>query len=337
DVYSKPAEVEGLIISGRSRHGQVTVGDSVVLGPFSGAEQLEDSEDSDERPLRRRASNQLPTSRSFPGALRDSHLTPRYFQLPSQEWRRVKVNSIRNLRLPVHALLPDQVGTISVVPEEDPNDGGSTTTKQKKPPVPPLHRIRKGMILAAVQPASTRSFVAEFQRQDLEALAIGNHVVVYVASVRASARVVSARTPDSAVETNQGKRRENGSLIGSQGRYGDPNGQSANHQDDSDDDDDEGGATDPFAFEDLQANLPAANGSPKSSSHIAAPHGESSLSSSSLLVTFSFDSSKEFLLLGDPVLVMPGGGPGLYGGQERGEKGVAGLEGFVGTVVEVHG
>ncbi|KAI7425477.1 P-loop containing nucleoside triphosphate hydrolase protein [Hortaea werneckii] len=337
DVYSKPAEVEGLIISGRLRHGRVTVGDSVVLGPFSGAEQLEDSEDSDERPLRRRASNQLPTSRSFPGALRDSHLSPRYFQLPSQEWRRVKVNSIRNLRLPVHALLPDQVGTISVVPEEDPNDGGSTTIKQKKPPVPPLHRIRKGMILAAVQPASTRSFVGEFQRQDLEALAIGNHVVVYVASVRASARVVSARTPDSAVETNQGKRRENGSLIGSQGRYGDPNGQSANHQDDSDDDDDEGGATDPFAFEDLQANLPAANGSPKSSSHTAAPHGESSLSSSSLLVTFSFDSSKEFLLLGDPVLVMPGGGPGLYGGQERGEKGVAGLEGFVGTVVEVHG
>ncbi|OTA40028.1 hypothetical protein BTJ68_00183 [Hortaea werneckii EXF-2000] len=316
DVYSKPAEVEGLIISGRLRHGRVTVGDSVVLGPFSGAEQLEDSEDSDERPLRRRASNQLPTSRSFPGALRDSHLSPRYFQLPSQEWRRVKVNSIRNLRLPVHALLPDQVGTISVVPEEDPNDGGSTTIKQKKPPVPPLHRIRKGMILAAVQPASTRSFVGEFQRQDLEALAIGNHVVVYVASVRASARVVSARTPDSAVETNQGKRRENGSLIGSQGRYGDPNGQSANHQDDSDDDDDEGGQPTPSPS--------------KTSKPIYPPQTDP-------LITFSFDSSKEFLLLGDPVLVMPGGGPGLYGGQERGEKGVAGLEGFVGTVVEVHG
>ncbi|KAI7346350.1 hypothetical protein D0862_03078 [Hortaea werneckii] len=339
DVYSKPAEVEGLIISGRLRHGRVTVGDSVVLGPFSGAEQLEDSEDSDERPQRRRASsNHLPTSRSFPGALRDSHLSPRYFQLPSQEWRRVKVNSIRNLRLPVHTLLPDQVGTISVVPEEDPNDGNSTSAKQKKPTVPPLHRIRKGMILAAVQPASTRSFVAEFRREDLEALAIGNHVVVYIASVRASARVVSARTPDSAVGTTQGKRWQEGSLTDSRDGNGDPNGKPEDHREHNDDGDEDSGTPDPFAFEDLQANLPAANGSPDSSSRAVASEGESSLpSSSSLLVTFSFDSSKEFLLLGDPVLVMPGGGPGLYGGQERGEKGVAGLEGFVGTVVEVHG
>lgn len=289
DVYSKPAEVEGLIISGRLRHGRVTVGDIVVLGPFSGAEQLEDSEDSDERPLRRRASNQLPTSRSFPGALRDSHLSPRYFQLPSQEWRRVKVNSIRNLRLPVHALLPDQVGTISVVPEEDSNDGGSTSNKPKKPTTPPLHRIRKGMIFAAVQPASTRSFVAEFQRQDLEALAIGNHVVVYIASVRASARVVSARTPDSAVGIQQRERRGNGSSTDSRKGHDETNGQQKNVRDHNDGDD---GEADPFAFEDLQANLPAANGSPSLSSHTAAPQGESSRPSSYLLVTFSFDSSK---------------------------------------------
>ncbi|KAI6882623.1 P-loop containing nucleoside triphosphate hydrolase protein [Hortaea werneckii] len=345
DVYSKPAEVEGLIISGRLRHGRVTVGDSVVLGPFSGAEQVEDSEDSDERPFRR-ASNHLPTSRSFPGALRDSHLNSRYFQLPSQEWRRVKVNSIRNLRLPVHALLPDQVGTISVVPEEDPNDDASMSNKHKKPATPHLHRIRKGMILAAVQPASTRTFVAEFQRQDLEALAVGSHIVVYIASVRASARVVSARTPDSTEETTRGKRRGNGSLMGSP-RDGDeePNEQEEHQRDHHEEGEDGGetdpfaGETDPFAFEDLQANLPAANGSSGPSSHAIAPQGESSPppSSTSLLVTFSFDSSKEFLLLGDAVLVMPGGGPGLYGGQERGEKGVAGLEGFVGTVVEVHG
>ena len=119
---------------------------------------------------------------------------------------------------------------------------------------------------------------------------------------------------------------------------GDPNGKPEDHREHNDDGDEDSGTPDPFAFEDLQANLPAANGSPDSSSRAVASEGESSLpSSSSLLVTFSFDSSKEFLLLGDPVLVMPGGGPGLYGGQERGEKGVAGLEGFVGTVVEVHG
>jgi hypothetical protein len=32
---------------------------------------------------------------------------------------------------------------------------------------------------------------------------------------------------------------------------------------------------------------------------------------------------------------MPGGGHGLYYGSERGEKGVAGLDGFAGRVVEI--
>ena len=53
-----------------------------------------------------------------------------------------------------------------------------------------------------------------------------------------------------------------------------------------------------------------------------------------LIVTFSFNASKEFVVVGEQVLIMPGGGPGLYGGHERGERGVAGLEGFVGTIVD---
>jgi hypothetical protein len=51
----------------------------------------------------------------------------------------------------------------------------------------------------------------------------------------------------------------------------------------------------------------------------------------------SFVASKEFVLTGDKVLVMPGGGPGLFVGNERGEKGLAGLDGFVGEIVEVRG
>jgi len=53
-----------------------------------------------------------------------------------------------------------------------------------------------------------------------------------------------------------------------------------------------------------------------------------------MLVTFQFLASQEYVELGLHVLIMPGGGPGLYGGLERGEKGVAGLEGFVGKVVD---
>ncbi|KAK5132979.1 hypothetical protein LTR08_008342 [Meristemomyces frigidus] len=281
DVYGKPAA--GLVVSGRLRSGRIAIGDTMVLGPSSGHDQLEDSEDSDERPPRR-SSSHLPTSRSFPGALRDSHLAIRYFQLPSQEWRRVKVTGIRNLRLPVHSLLPDQIGTIAVIPDEV--DG-------KAPLSATLARTRKGMVLATVQPLATRTFVAEFKREDLEALAVGNHVVAYIASVRASARVVSARAPDS---PGEGQHSEDESV-----------GQNA------------------FAFDELAE---AVDGPCESvAGAVTAPD---------LWVTFSFDAAKEFVMVGDQVLIMPGGGPGLYGGQERGEKGIAGLEGFVGIVREIH-
>jgi hypothetical protein len=52
-----------------------------------------------------------------------------------------------------------------------------------------------------------------------------------------------------------------------------------------------------------------------------------------LLVTFQFIASREYVEFGSKVLVMPGGGFGVYGGFGRGQKGVAGLSGFVGTVV----
>ncbi|KAK6582307.1 hypothetical protein PZA11_004715 [Diplocarpon coronariae] len=52
-------------------------------------------------------------------------------------------------------------------------------------------------------------------------------------------------------------------------------------------------------------------------------------------VTFELLTSREWLELGEQVLVMPGGGHGLYYGSERGEKGVAGLEGFAGRIIEV--
>ncbi|PPJ54530.1 hypothetical protein CBER1_02512 [Cercospora berteroae] len=280
DVYSKPAEVAGVIVSGRIRSGQLSVGDVAVVGPFSGHELHEDSEDSDERPLRKSTSSSLPTSRSFPGALRNSHFTPPLYQLPNQEWRRVKVTSIRNLRLPVHSLHADQVGTIAVT-----LDDTSIKTAQ-------LLRIRKGMVLSAIQPLAARSFTARFAREDLEHLAVGNHVVVYISSVRASAKVVTARAPDSPEE-----------------RLSEPNN----------------GAEDPFGFDDLEESIDAPQNK-NLAGHITA---------SELLVTLSFDTAKEYVVVGDRVLVMPSGGAPLYSGNERGEKGVAGLEGFVGLITEV--
>lgn len=291
DIYTKPADAEGVIVSGRLRSGQISVGDTVVLGPFSTHTDYEDSEDSDERPTRR-SSSHLPSSRSFPGALRDLHLNSARFQLPGQEWKRVKVNSIRNLRLPVASLQADQVGTLAVVFEED--DGLHMSASIATA----FARIRKGMVLAAVQPTSARSFVAEFSREDLTSLAVGNHVVVYIASVRASAKIVSARVPD---ET------------------------------DSQDTAAPSLAEQPFKFDDESDGVAKSDGTNERISIAGA------VTAKSLLVTLRFDSSKEFALVGDRVLIMPGGGPGLLGGQERGQKGVAALDGFVGRIVAVNG
>lgn len=286
DIYSKPSEVEGVIVSGRLRSGQLNIGDVVSLGPFSVQESYDDSGDSDERSDRPRQSQpQFPASRSFPGALRTSNGMLPHFSLPKEEWRWVRIISIRNLRLPVHSLLTDQVGTLAVVAVDDQGSAASD---------PGLPGIRKGMVLAAVQPSAARSFVARFKREDLEALAVGTQVVTYISSVRASARVISARAPDTPTTLSE-----------------------RNILDEQDE---------AFDFGEFREDLDGRN--EKVAGTITAPY---------LLVTFHFENGKEYVQPDDRVLVMPGGGPGIYARQERGQKGVAGLDGFVGTVTAVAG
>lgn len=286
DIFTKPAEAEGVIVSGRLRNGQISIGDTGFVGPFS-IHDSEDSEDSDAKP-RRKSSPHLLASRSFPGALGAFNSALPGIQLPNQEWRRFRVASVRNLRLPVRTLYADQVGTVAIVTDDTGHGSMSNLS---------LSGARKGMVLASVQLHASSSFVAEFRRQDLESLAVGNHVVIYIASVRASARIVSASAPDSPVASGGiGWRRE-----------------SNGHE--------------PFQFEN-EANTEIWNG--ERNDPVAG-----AITASNLLVTFAFNSGKEFIMVGDQVLVMPGGGPGLYGGQERGEKGVAGLDGFVGRVTEI--
>lgn len=292
DVYSKRDEVSAVVVSGHLRSGEVAVDDELMLGPFSIHDQFEDSEDSDEKP-NRRFDPQPPASRSFPGALRNLSLSSPRFQLPGQEWRRVKVTSIRNLRLPVHSLLADQVGTIAVAPCDEASPAIAA-------PSASFARVRKGMVLTPLQPVATRTLVAEFAREDLDSLSVGNHVVIYTASIRASAKVVSARAPDSP--------KDDGPDATAPGHL------AAHQQGPFDFDEDRG--------DDRDHGLPR--------ERVAG-----AITARRLQVTFSFVSSREFVVVDDKVLVMPGGGPGLYGGQERGRKGVAGLNGFVGRVVEV--
>ncbi|KAF2862947.1 hypothetical protein K470DRAFT_268513 [Piedraia hortae CBS 480.64] len=181
DVYLRPADANGIVVAGRLRSGQLSVGDRLVLGPFP-------------------------------------------------EWKNVTVLGIRNLRLPVPWLRQDQAGTVVVAPTEG------------------LENVRRGMVLAPQPPPETRvTFATRLKGLEKGALAVGNRVVVYVASVRAAATVTDVE--------------EDG------------------------------------------------------------------------LVRLKLDGH-EVMPVGEQALVMADGGKALWGGEGRGEKGVGGLEGYVGTILD---
>lgn len=284
DVYSvsmSNSDEQSAIIGGYIRYGSLSIGDELLLGPYPADVSSDDSDSGSARSSRKAA---IPQSRSFPGALnpksknavlRESH----------SEWRRVRITSLRNLRLPVHALLAGQVGTMSIVPVHSSMAAAS------------INRIRKGMVLAAREPKAHKVITVRFEDKQAHCakdLGVGSAVVVYIASVRASAKVVSV----AAVRSNSSAS---------------PPDQAKHSGDDEDDGFGFGFDTEPDDHS-LQDTLET--GPP------------------SVMVTFQFIAAREFVEVGAKVLVMPGGGPGLLGGNERGAKGMAGLEGFVGRVVE---
>lgn len=257
------------VVSGHVRYGQLNLGDELLVGPYA-----TDMEDKDVDTLSANLP-QIPTSRSFPGALGVAKGLP--LAALGQKWRRVKITSLRNLRLPVQTLYAGQVGTVGVQALASPITA------------PALVRLRKGMILASGSPEAKKGFVAEFARSDVDGLSIGMGVVVYLASVRASAKVLAGTVPDDDCEVLE------------IAEFGSDN-------------------EDGFGFTLDEDDI-------TSPQHVSKPR-----INPRLLVTFQFIASREYVEDGSQVLVIPGGGPGLYG-HERGEKGVAGMGGFVGKVV----
>ncbi|KAI2483258.1 hypothetical protein Ptr902_05575 [Pyrenophora tritici-repentis] len=280
DVYSVRTSTSAnssTIIGGHLRYGSLTIGDELLLGPYSVDISSDDSDSgSGTQPTRKLTISQ---SRSFPGALntksKNTLLRDRH-----SEWRRVRITSLRNLRLPVRTLHVGQVGTMGIIPVDTPPLSS-----------PSINRIRKGMVLCASEAKAHKTITVRFQdkqAQGIKGLSVGTAVVVYIASVRASSKVVSV-----ALET------VNAPLPPRT----------------SQDDDDAFG----FGFEDEadEMDMSGSNAPP------------------AVIVTFQFIASREFVEEGARVLIMPGGGgPGLFGSGERGAKGMAGLEGFVGRLVE---
>jgi hypothetical protein len=179
DVYSVRANASSdrsAIIGGYLRHGRLTVGEELLLGPYPIDTSSDDSDSGSGIPPRQ---SPLTTSRSYPGALNKRNTTTRDRHV---EWRRVRITSLRNLRLPVRALYAGQLGTVAVEPVDTQIIS------------PSINRIRKGMVLANRQPLASRMMTVRFedpQASGAASLPVGSAVVVYIASVRASSKVIS--------------------------------------------------------------------------------------------------------------------------------------------------
>lgn len=295
----------GTVVAGHLRFGSLSIGDRIIVGPFP-ADHDCGSDDDPYGPLsssngaksysRRFLSEDsefsLGRSSSHPSeselariARRDAAAPP----APPGEWHNAHIVSIRNLRLPVHKLEAGQVGTIGIV-FDIPEEKDLTGPFERPPAQPP--RLRKGMVLAitshhmketGLSLQSVSGFTASFEDGDINSVPLGSLVVIYIASIRASARVIKLAPHISTTQIGQ-------DIEDGVGFFGDEEGDPAPPIFGSD------GVTD---------------------------------------VTLELMTTREWIELGSQVLIMPGGGQGLYYGSERGEKGVAGLEGFVGKVVEV--
>lgn len=197
------AATHSTILSGYMSHGSISIGEELVVGPFtisSADESLSQTE--------------IHQASSFPGQAKShlrSKLAKHYLRrsvsgdfvqgiasseascLPLSTWQKVRIVSLRNLRLPVPTLLADQVGTVGVS-----LNGIGITLSQSIPTN--AYRIRKGMVmmnvssdLGARPPLSYRGFVAVFNEGQGLSVFSGSLVIVYIGSIRASAKAITVK------------------------------------------------------------------------------------------------------------------------------------------------
>lgn len=210
-VYSPGSQVigmsgTGVVLCGHVTRGTISIGDELLIGPVTFDLNLDDRIS---QSIHRSSSfpNQeihTATPSSAPGKLRARPRSGEFSMARSRgllsnktvvadsycTWQQVRVISVRNLRLPVQKLFEDQVGTIGVE--------SMTASNTGTPPVG-LGRIRKGMILASSDnntcpPPSYTGFIATFPKSDFSSsssppLILGGHAIVYIASIRAAAKV----------------------------------------------------------------------------------------------------------------------------------------------------
>ncbi|KIX93415.1 uncharacterized protein Z520_10834 [Fonsecaea multimorphosa CBS 102226] len=290
---------QGIVLCGHLSYGLLSVGDTMLLGPFN----LDtDGLSNPISPSVLRANSYAAAESSY--AEGSSSVLARSYQgeapqqptrkyLPSAIFLRVRIVSLRTLRLPVMRMHNQETGTIGV----EPLDGEHTTVA--------LGRARKGMVLTDINQhlAGYRSFSARFPTSDFAqttspVLILGGHAIVYINSVRAAAKVTAV-----ALDEDE-----------QSGKYT----SAASSRDDAElfrldiDDDVEGG------FGDGDGD-----------------RGKPSNERREIRVSFRFGSTIEWMEVGDQVVVVP---TMTATGPVTGPAPIAntgGLSGFVGTVCEV--
>ncbi|WEW58006.1 hypothetical protein PRK78_003473 [Emydomyces testavorans] len=188
----------GIILCGRIRQGIISVGDRLVVGPLQPDSKVE-TKSHDHLTQRSRATG----SKSYPDNFTSLRLQRLQFHTsqshPEMYWQEVRVVSVRNLRLPVKSLHEEQIGTVGIDPVE---------------PASCLGRIRKGMILASFNSTASESqflypisqpyfhtgFIASFPASDFfdlpSSLTVGSNMVVYIRSIRTSAKIIAIHDID---------------------------------------------------------------------------------------------------------------------------------------------
>lgn len=335
-VYSQSSERtrtrrHGVVLCGLVRYGAVAIGDELLIGPVavelqgdrpaarpaqrSRSEQFSKTPPPPE-PLRTRpASGEFP----FPSYPTGSH-SPKPSIATQYQWQRVRVVSVRNLRLPVRQLLTDQVGTVGVEPTVPTPDGEP----------PHLGKIRKGMVLVSCPSSSSSSssgpplysgFVASFPANEISSivsppLLLGGNATAYVANVRTTVRVTSVTLPGNEMISHPSSPTEP-EFFRFDGDAVDRNGHAA-------------------ATTTGTAGARTITRSAQGTANAGISNAIDAGSKENVTISFSFVTSAEWIEVGSRVFLMPAASvttPSTCGGSSS--TLLTGLEGFVGRVCAV--
>ncbi|ORY62185.1 elongation factor Tu GTP binding domain-containing protein [Pseudomassariella vexata] len=198
------ADGSATVVAGYLRFGRLSIGDKVVFGPFPA------EEDEDVRGLvpRDHPSPGRGLSLSHPWAARNAVSASTIHG----EWHNATIMNIRNLRLPVRTMEAGQAGTIQVAFDEPFEETSGIDDALFERVKPSSRHIRKGQVLAipsqhmldtGLTLQAATGFTATFNDMNVKSLQIGNLVNVYVATVRAAARILHIVRQHSRLDTRR--------------------------------------------------------------------------------------------------------------------------------------